>query len=69
MPPDRRPTQRVLDLLINAAPSAFAPPVVAKRLKMDEEEARFIIVGLARDGFVVREVACYRAASEHDPEL
>ncbi len=69
MPPDRRPVQRVLDWLNTAAPSAYSEPYIAARLRMPEQEVSLIIVGLAEDGFVVREYTCVRAAREDDPEL
>jgi hypothetical protein len=36
---------------------------------MPEPDVNTVLVGLAGDGFAVREVHCYRAADEGDGEL
>lgn len=66
VPPDTRPTQRVLDYLIKQAPSAVSPGVVAKATKLDELGAHLVLINLTDGRFAVREYSCYRAVEEDD---
>lgn len=68
VPPDRQPVQQVLDWLCKLAPSACDAGQAARELRLDEELAGRVLVGLGREGFAVREDGeCFRAADEDDP--
>lgn len=69
LPPDTQPCQRVLDWLIKHAPSACSPKVASRALRMPEGDVTTVLVGLAENGFAVRETSCYRAALDEDGVL